>query len=367
MAKWLRMDCVTPANPKMIRAGHWGYAVAIALWQLAKLHDKDDGDVTQFWDEYQIGRQTLLDQEGEPGLALVRLGMERVLAVGLVDTRKRRGRRPKRTSYPVAPELQLDPNSGQQALPHMPGPPPNEALLESETDRIKISCVHKVDPVTSDLILVTKKHHLFIHNYQEYQRARIGDGSAAERKRRQRGRKKAKDEVAEKWKSHRSHSDNCVTVRDSHARRDETRRDGTGRDETGEGPVTPPPPPLVFSQILTSLIQEAHPDRQLDQPARYAKQAEQHEQLGIDLKDAAAVATWAFRHSGTWADGWSWPQALTSPEKFWQKYDTLEQQFNGRTNRTRRGRRVAPLKSKGKLTAKKASDYVRKKKEPTDG
>ena len=82
-SSWLRHDASFGTHPATIKAGYHGKAVVVGCWELAKLHDNDDGDVTEHWNEYTLLRQTLLDQE-RMGKRWLATGMQQALDSGLI-------------------------------------------------------------------------------------------------------------------------------------------------------------------------------------------------------------------------------------------------------------------------------------------
>lgn len=49
MGKWYRADAAHPLHPKFVQAGHWGGSITRATWRIAKMFDRDDGDITPWW------------------------------------------------------------------------------------------------------------------------------------------------------------------------------------------------------------------------------------------------------------------------------------------------------------------------------
>jgi hypothetical protein len=112
-------------------------------------------------------------------------------------------------------------------------------------------------------------------------------------------------------------------------------------------------PALPFLFHLFALIQEVNPTAELPDPEAYIAQAEEIANRGINLEHAMSVATWAFRESETWKNGYAWRLAITTPAKFWQKWEELDKQYGCRLNRRpQRGEPVHRVTGI-KLTARK--------------
>ena len=372
MAKWLRVDCLVAQHPRMVKAGPFGMAVAKALWELAKLHDHDDGDVTVFWDEYVLARQTLFDKLGPAGYAIVRTGMQEAIKAGLVVCTRRA-----RTEHAMDITVTVD---GSNLT----------TTIQTPTETVQLACSPRTSrrsKLTLRVLTTTESDHISIRDWDQYQRSTEptepdrtpGAASAIERKRLQRQREKSgesspstgrpRKQVSPKKRDMSPPAENVTNVTNvtgnvTLSRLSPLTGTGTGtgtvrdknKDRRGGDPsddvtfqnvtnvtnvtpenVTPPALPEQFSKLIHELIGEAHPESKLPAERSSILQAEwQVQHAGVDLEYATQVARWAFHSGQTWKDGASWRQVLQSPEMFWAKFDKISKQYDGRKDGQRR-------------------------------
>jgi hypothetical protein len=338
MGKWLKLDCLTANHPKMLAAGPWGMAVTKAAWELARAHDCNDGEITRFWNVYHLSRQTLLDQMGQAGHLLTMVGMYRAVQSGLIETKTRPG--PKKNS-----------KADHKTL---------ENAIQLISSQLYTLFNDQLTPQL-DLIQINSNYFelfqnfwdrfdaLFIHNWNLFQNSGKPDFTATERKRRERQRKK---ESAEKNVT----PDQSVTCHASHKRDNVTcHAVEKSRIEYINNIHIPPAiydHCLTISTHLNELIATAHPTAKLQPAEKYCELAYDQHKLGVDLALAVKVATWAFHHD-EWTNGWSWVKTIRSHQKFWAKYQTLEDQYVGLKNRKpkpKKGQRVKSMRGKSRLT-----------------
>jgi hypothetical protein len=82
MMKWFRHDAARRMHPKFRAAGFWGATAVEAAWEFARMFDRDDGDVTDFWRADSVAGWLQLGSEHVQDLAR---GMERAVTAGLID------------------------------------------------------------------------------------------------------------------------------------------------------------------------------------------------------------------------------------------------------------------------------------------
>ena len=353
VGKWLKYEALVSHHPKIVAAGPAGKQVIAACWELCKAHDRDDGEITPFWNEYTLGRWTLLDKWGEAGMAIVRLGMKRCLDVGLIECRARRGRGKKG----VTSVTDLSPNKAKVS----------ECIsdLSFEFDSIKLTVSRRVTDLSQ---IMSPNKQYFCHDWADFQDIKKPDAKAAERKRAERARKYSARDGLERFESHGGVTGVTPPLEgdQKEIRSDQRRSEGEGEESAGVTPAAkkPPPPHLVFSRCLIDLLREAHPGSEFDE-ALVAKGARKAEARGVDFAKAAIVAEWAFKHAPTWRNGTEWGEVLRDPNRFWNNYEELLTQYEGRARASgsQRGKRSLPLEAKPsspKLVATDAAALVAK-------
>ena len=87
MGKWLRKDAAIRRHPKFIKAGFFGQNAAEAAWEFAKMHDRDDGEITDIWDTDLIIRWCNLPEDGQDYKPHFKSGMMKAEKVRLIDRR----------------------------------------------------------------------------------------------------------------------------------------------------------------------------------------------------------------------------------------------------------------------------------------
>jgi|WetSurMetagenome_2_1015567.scaffolds.fasta_scaffold19786_4 hypothetical protein len=304
MAVWVKCDANHRHHRKFLRAGFWASVVVEEAWRIAAEFGCFDGDITQHWDvEYLSHVLQVLDED----LFRVEPAMQRAVDVGLIDVVDGR-------------VLIHGWESRQSAITR--GASSSTERVRRFRDRQRAGTTTPPDPETNP--------------EQEKPEARA-DPDPDQRRDQSRVDQSRVDQIRE---THETDETSFTVSSDPRAREFCLFFDGL------MGNATPGAERFTPNDISRT-------EAALGQMVR--EEADGNGETLHALHLATEVATWAFKISETWSNGAHWRDILTSPSKFWDKWDILVTQFN-RKPRPVKGEpvhRVTGLKLTGGIKARR--------------